>query len=80
MGNPSLPWICYPRITLIGYFDLGTRVVRVLLWFWLTREWSVVVHVLHNVDLDLRGLWCVQVYTGLYDLHVLHVLHVLPEF
>ena len=48
----ALPWIWYPCITPIGCIDLGTRVVRVMLRFWLIREWSVVVRVLHNVDLD----------------------------
>ena len=56
----------------------------VLFRFWLTREWSVVVCIPHDVDLDPRGRRCIRVYTGvcdlpnLLDLHVLHDLHVLP--
>ena len=69
MGNPSFASTCYPRITLIGYHDLGTRVVRVVEVL-VDPEWSVVVRIPHNVDLDPRGKWCIRVYTGVYDLHI----------
>ena len=40
MGNPSFASTCYPRITLIGYTDLGTRVVHVVEVL-VDFEWSV---------------------------------------
>ena len=50
----ALPWICYPRITLIGYCDLGTRVVRVMLRLWLTRE----VYGVYEYTQDIISMIC----------------------
>ena len=52
------------------------RVVEVLV----DLEWSVVVRIPHNVYLDLRGQWCIRVYTRVYDLHIhMHVWHDLSD-